>query len=222
MTRLTFDLGADTFPVWSPDGKQVVFSCGGLCRSNADDTGPAERLLEGGGIKRLLDWSSDGLYLLYTEVDPQTRGDLWILPLEGARKPAPLLRTAFDEPYGQFSPDSKWIAYTSDESGREEVYVRSFPDLTGKRQISNHGGTQPRWRRDGRKLFYLAGGNMMSAGIRIVSGSVRSEPPKALFPFATFGGTRYSYDVSADGSRFLVLQPVGGSAAGALTVLSGW
>jgi eukaryotic-like serine/threonine-protein kinase len=222
MTRQTFDPGAETFPVWSPDGRQLAFSCGGICRGNADGTGPAERLAPEGLTKRLLDWSSDGSYLLYTETHPQTLGDLWVLPLRDGRKPTPFLRTPFNEFYGQFSPDSKWIAYTSDESGREEIYIRSFPDSGSKRQVSNSGGVQPRWRRDGKELFYLAGGNMMAASIRVNAGSLESGPPHVLFPFTNIGGTFYSYDVAPDGNRFLVLQPVGGNSAGALTVLSGW
>jgi Tol biopolymer transport system component len=224
LTRLTFDPRIDTFPAWSPDGQEVAFSCGGqLCRSNTNGARPADHLTtQGLNGKRLLDWSRDGQYLLYAEADLHTRGDLWVLPLQSGRVAAPFLQTPFNELYGQFSPDSKWIAYSSDESGRQEIYVRYFFAPGGKRQISNNGGTQPRWRRDGKELFYLAGGNMMAASIRMHAGTIESDPPHVLFPISTIGGTFYSYDVSADGNRFLVLQPVGGSGAGALTILSGW
>jgi Tol biopolymer transport system component len=223
LTRLTFSPDEETFPVWSPDGRQVAFSCRGrLCRSNADGTGPLEHLTEDTVTKRFVDWSRDGRYLVYSETDPRTRGDLWILPLQKEGRPSPFLRTPFDELYGQFSPEGRWIAYTSDESGREEVYVRSFPASSGKRQISNSGGTQPRWRPDGRELFYLAGGKMMAARMRISADSIESQPPRALFPVSRLGGTFHSYDVAPDGNRFLMLQPVGGSDGGALTVFSGW
>jgi Tol biopolymer transport system component/DNA-binding winged helix-turn-helix (wHTH) protein len=223
MTRLTFDPGVETFPVWSPDGRKLAFECDRqLCRSNANGAGPVERLTYGPNAKYLWDWRGDGRYLLYAEGDPPSRGVFWILPLANDRRPTPFLRTKFHEFYGQFSPDGKWIAYTSDESGREEVYIRSFSASGGWRQISNSGGTQPRWRRDGRELFYLAGGNMMAASIRTKAEGIESESPHVVFPVPGLSGTFYSYDVAADGNRFLVLQPVGGSGAGALTMLSSW
>ncbi len=223
MTRLTFDPAPDTFPVWSPDGRQLAFACRGqLCRTSADGAGSLDHLTSGANPQYLWDWSRDGRYLLYAETTLQTGGDLWILPLESTHRPIPFLTTPFHEFYGQFSPDSKWIAYTSDESGREEIYIRPAFGSGAKRQISNAGGTQPRWRRDGKELFYLAGANLMAAWIRITRGDIESDTPHTLFPLSHLGQTFYSYDVAPDGNRFLVLQPVGGSHAGALTILSGW
>src|SRR5262245_31458879 len=138
------------------------------------------------------------------------------------RNPAPFLRTPFHEFYGQFSPDGKWIAYTSDESGREEVYIRAAFGAGAKRQISNAGGSQPRWRYDGRELFYRTGANLMASQIRVAGDEIGSDSPHVLFSHAHLGQTFYSYDVAPNGNRFLMLRPVGGSAAGALTVLSGW
>jgi eukaryotic-like serine/threonine-protein kinase len=223
MTRLTFDPAADTFPVWSPDGRQLAFTCGGhLCRASADGGGAVERLSSGVSSRYLWDWRRDGRYLLYAETTLQTRADLWILPLEPGRSPIPFLKSPFHEFYGQFSPDGNWIAYTSDESGREEVYIRAAFGTGGKRQISNAGGSQPRWRPDGRELFYLTGANLMAARIRVVGNVIESDSPYPLFSLPHVSQTFYSYDVAKDGNRFLILLPVGGSAAGALTALSGW
>jgi Tol biopolymer transport system component len=222
MTRLTFDPAPDTFPVWSPDGRQLAFTCNGeLCRTSADGAGAPERLTSGSNTRYLWDWSRDGRYLLYAETTLQTRGDLWIFPLEPGRRPSPFLTTPFHEFYGQFSPDGQWIAYTSDESGREEVYIRTASG-GAKRQISNYGGSQPRWRRDGRELFYVRGANLMASRVRITANEVESDSPHMLFSVSHLGQTFYSYDVAPNGNRFLVLRAVGGSAAGALTVLYGW
>jgi Tol biopolymer transport system component/DNA-binding winged helix-turn-helix (wHTH) protein len=223
MTRLTFDPAPDTFPVWSPDGRQLGFACGGqLCRISADGAGAPEHLSSGATSRYLWDWSRDGRYFLYAETNLQTRADLWIFPLEAGRSPIPFLRTPFHEFYGQFSPDGKWIAYTSDESGREEVYIRAAFRAGAKRQISIVGGTQPRWRRDGRELYYLTGANLMASRIRVAGPEIESDSPHIVFSQSNLGQTFYCYDVAPDGNRFLVLRPVGGSAAGALTVLSGW
>jgi Tol biopolymer transport system component len=102
------------------------------------------------------DWSSDGRFLTYYRTDPKTGLDIWVLPLDGDRKPFPLIQTEFNESQSQFSPDGRWVAYVSDETGGPQIYVQSFPKLTGKWQVSTDGGTQPRWRHDGKELFYLA------------------------------------------------------------------
>lgn len=222
-TRLTFDPAPDTFPVWSPDGRQLAFLCGNqLCRTSASGEGTPERLTSGANSRYLWDWSRDGRYLLYAEMTQQTRGDLWMLPLAPVQRPTALLTTLFHEFYGQFSPNGKWIVYTSDESGREEIYIRPAFGSGAKRQISNAGGTQPRWSRDGRELFYLAGANLMAARVRIKAEDIESDSPHTLFSLSHLGQTFYSYDVEPNGNRFLVLQPVGGSHAGELVVLSGW
>jgi Tol biopolymer transport system component len=223
MTRLTSDPAPDTFPVWSPDGRQLGFACGGqLCRISADGAGTPEHLSSGATTRYLWDWSRDGRYFLYAETNLQTRADLWIFPLEAGRSPIPFLRTPFHEFYGQFSPDGNWIAYTSDESGHEEVYIRAAFRAGGKRQISIAGGTQPRWRHDGRELYYFTGANLMASRIRVAGHEIESDSPDIVFSQPNLGQTSYCYDVAPDGNRFLVLRPVGGSAAGALTVLSGW
>jgi Tol biopolymer transport system component len=223
MTRLTFDPQPETFPVWSPDGRQLAISCGQqLCVANPGGAAKPDRLTRAENTRYLWDWSRDGRYLLYAETTLQTRGDIWILPITPVGSPIPFLTTTFHEFYAQFSPDGKWIVYTSDESGRDGVYIRPAFGSGPKLQISDAGGTQPRWRRDGKELFYLEGANLMAAGIRFKAGDIESDPPHALFSLSHLGQTFYSYDVAPDGNRFLFLQPVGASHAGALTVLSGW
>jgi Tol biopolymer transport system component len=172
-TRLTYDDQVRaTFPVWSADGSSLIF---GSIREGENNL--YLKLASGAGGDRLLlkstagykyekyatSWSRDGRFLLYTTENPETKSDLWVLPVQGDHKPTPFLRTEFNESSGQFSPDGHWIAYTSDESGSDEIYVREFSsgsegswDAAGKWLISKSGGTEPRWRGDGKELFYVA------------------------------------------------------------------
>jgi dipeptidyl aminopeptidase/acylaminoacyl peptidase len=179
------------------------------------------------GAKSATSWSRDGRFLLYTVDTPETKSDLWVLPLPGDRKPIPFLRTAFNEGSGQFSPDGHWIAYTSDESGRDEIYVRDFSsgaaqrswDATGRWLISKGGGNSPRWRGDGKELFYVASDRkLMSVD---VSGNplFKAGGPMPLFqlPAGFIGG-----DVTADGRRFLIGVPVAQSAPVPFTVVLNW
>jgi Tol biopolymer transport system component len=117
-----------------------------------------------------MDWSRDGRFMLYSTQDPKTGTDLWVLPTMGERKPFAVLKGRFDEIEGQFSPDAQWLAYASNESGRDEIYIRTFPQAGGTWQVSVWGGSQPRWRRDGRELFYVAPDNrLMAVPIRVMS-----------------------------------------------------
>src|SRR5262249_36630279 len=149
------------------------------------------------------DWSPDGRYLLYMAVDPKTRSDLWVLPVAsgtaGDRKPVPYLRTPAWEAQGQFSPDGRWIAYTSDESGQSQIYVQSFPAGGGKYQVSTGGGTQPRWRRDGKELFYIAAdGKLMAVDVKTAP-KFEIDVPKALFDphlLVSTGNIYFRYDVA--------------------------
>jgi Tol biopolymer transport system component len=173
------------------------------------------------------DWSHDGRFLLYDDHDPVNRQDLWILPLEGDRKPYPFLATAADETLAQFSPDGKWIAYQSDEAGRYEIYVQAFsPSASGaasgaKWQVSNGGGTQPRWRRDGKETYYYNQGSskMMAVPIR-PGGSFSPGAPAPLFDIDLLASGGFSYDVTADGSRFLVNRTVNETVESRVTVLT--
>src|SRR5262249_27811085 len=138
-SRLTFD-GNGYDPVWSPDGLDLVYSSlGKVFLAQANGTSRGKELIHSADAVYVTDWSRDGGYWLYSEYSPDTRWDLWILPTSGDAKPQPYLKTQYNELEGQFAPDGKWIAYTSDESGRNEIYVRTFPDSGAKFPVS-------RWR----------------------------------------------------------------------------
>jgi dipeptidyl aminopeptidase/acylaminoacyl peptidase len=237
-TRFTFDPKADGWPVWSPDGRQIAFSSNRsgvyqLYRKDSAGAGLEEQLTNGPNNKAPSDWSRDGRYLLYTEYAPKS-ADIMALPLEGERKPMVVLQTPFSEEEGVFSPDGKWIAYQSDESGRDDVYVRAFSPAAaaagGKWQVSNQGGNHAKWRGDGKELFYLARPNRMTAaGIRTTATSVETDTPRELFSISVEAGTinPYTinrYDVTPDGQRFLVeeLSATAGPGQTPLTVVTNW
>jgi serine/threonine protein kinase len=220
-TRFTFDAGEDWDSVWSPDGRSLAFSAGrprplDLYRKVADGSGAEERLVEGAGNKYVDSWSLDGRFILYTTTSAgsQTGNDLWVLPLMDERKPRPLLQTSFNETDGRFSPDGRWVTYVSNESGRNEIYVMPFPTAGGKWQISTAGGIQPKWRRDGKELFYLAGDTMMAAEVNGAGAAFQVGAVRRLFEVRRRTQTNGSllgnlgsgrvYDVTADGQRFLV------------------
>ena len=161
LSRLRSDAAADGTPVWSPDGSRIAFNSNrkgvfDLYQKPATGAGSEDLLLATPQNKAPVDWSPDGRFVLYRSPGPMTGFDLWALPLDGDRKPFPVVQTTFEERDGQFSPDGKWIAYQSNESGRVEIYVQPFPGTGRKERISTSGGTQVRWRRDGKELFYIA------------------------------------------------------------------
>jgi Tol biopolymer transport system component len=236
-TRCTFDPAADIMPIWSPDGKQIAFSSRreGLSRlyiKTASGTANEELIASPSGQSQtqyLCDWSRDGRSILYEEAGGATGFDLWVLPMIGgaseARKPIPFLQTAFNETQGQFSPDGRWIAYTSDESGRNEVYVRSFPGASSKFQISNNGGSEPRWRRDGKEMYYLAtDGKLMAATVKSTAATFEREPPKPLFEahWPSGSGIYFTYDLTSDGQRFLGAVLAEAETTRNLTVVTNW
>jgi hypothetical protein len=149
---------------------------------------------------------------------------LWVLPLSGDRKPFPLLQTPFSESLGAFSPDGRWIAYVSDESGRPEVYVQTFPVSTSKWRVSTSGGTQPRWRRDGKEIFYLAPDSRLLAVTVTAGSSFEAGIPAALFEIgATPGmGLRHQYCVTSDGERFLVVRATETQETSPITIVLNW
>src|SRR5262249_22210453 len=139
--------------------------------------------IKGGGLF-LSDWSQDGRFLTYTINDPESKRDVWVLPLDGDRKPFPVVRTAAQESFARFSPDGKWISYQSNESGNDQVYVQPFPPgagASGKWQISVDSGVGGRWRADGKELFYFAGSKLMAVEVGSAGGSFHAGIPKVLF-----------------------------------------
>ena len=213
-TRVTFAPPDDYAAVWSPDGSRVAFAsqrsgAGDIYARTASGTGEDQLLVGSKDFKIPTSWSSDGRVLLYHVRAGNARWDLWMLSLSDG-KTTPLLRTQFDEGGGAISPDGRWLAYFSDESGRLEVYVQPFPGPGGKWQVSTAGGVNPVWRNDGKELFYQAlDGKFMAVEIQTGT-AVESGAPKALFGAPTKSSSGRNFDVSSDGQRFLVNTPVEG------------
>jgi eukaryotic-like serine/threonine-protein kinase len=229
-TRFTFDAADDHWPIWSPNGDRIVFdsSRGGpshdLYWKPSSSARGEELLLDTSQAKGANDWSSNGKFILYSSQDPKTGSDLWLLPMTGERKPQVLLKTGFEERNGQFSPDSRWVAYESNESGRFEVYVRPVSgDPALRWQISTQGGLQPRWKSDGRELYYIAlDQKLMAVPIALKETAVEPGTPLALFSMQASVVTvaKQQYDVAPDG-RFLFSVPRE-DAASSITLLLNW
>ena len=210
LTRLTFDTKSNS-PRWSPDGRWIAYSAIGpegsanLFRRLADGSGSEERLTKSKNAQQPSSWSPDGKLLAFQENHPSTGWDIWVLPLEGDRKPQPFLQTPFSELMPVFSPDGRWIAYVSDESGREEVYARPYPGPGEKRQISTEGGREPVWARNG-ELFYRLGNKIM--GVQVATQpAFKAGAPRPFFEGPYFWFVYLpSFDVTADGERFLMLK----------------
>ena len=215
-TRFSFDPATDLFAVWSPDGSRIAFSSDRegprhLYQKAATGAGKEEPLLKTDRNKFPTDWSADGRFILFTVSDPKTKLDVWVLPLFGDQKPFPFLETESNERNARFSPDGQWVAYSSDESGVNQIYVQSFPGLGGKQQISSHGGYFLAWRRDGTELFYLSSEKkMMAVDVKETGGTFKSGEPKALFEVhsPSFNAAVAQFAVTADGQKFLVAQSI--------------
>ena len=236
-TRFTFDAGLDRFPKWSPDGSRIAFDSNrkghrDLYLKPSNGAGSEEILLESAQDKGIEDWSRDGRFLLYHSIDPQTLYDIWVLPMEGDRKPFVFLKTNFDERRAQFSPDGHWAAYMSDESGRYEIYLRPFngnasgEPTGGQWQVSTSGGINPKWRADGKELYYIAlDGKLMAAQITTKTTTIEPGTPVVLFQTRIVGGgtdvfVGNNYDVSGDG-RFLI-NTVLEEAPSPITLVQNW
>ena len=207
-------------PLWSPDGSRLVFSgSADLYWMPADGSSDAEALLVGDNSAYTKSWSSDGRFLSYQEEHPTTGFDLWVMPPDGDQTPRSFFATPATETHLHFSPNGRWVAYMSTESGRAEVYVRPFPGPGGAIPISTDGGSLPVWSADGRELFYRNGETMMvvsvDTGVRFTAGT-----PEILFDGA-YNNTNNDYDVSDDG-RFLMVRPDPNATANRLQVVLNW
>jgi serine/threonine protein kinase/Tol biopolymer transport system component len=243
MSRLTSGQAAEVNPVWAPDGTRIAFFViDGVATVHQQTIGsstskPISTSIPAAGPLDLTDWSKDQRFILMTLGAPQTRNDIWILPvMPGAPgQPIPLVQTASAESTARFSPDGRWIAYVSDESGRNEVYVRTFvvaadgspsaPEAS-KRMISTGARGGVRWRRDGRELLYLAAdGRMMAAEVK-PGGELRVEPPRPLFPIpAEYLRSQPGaalMDMLPDASRFLIAMPPREAPRTDLQVVLNW
>jgi hypothetical protein len=247
LTRLTFDAAGDAHPVWSPDGMRIAFSSNrtgdyDLYLKPSNGSGAEERVVASPNTDRMLQaWSADGRWLLYYELNRSLR-DLWALdmtatdrpstssgrpePVEG-RTPRVVVNTPAQEVLAQFSPDGRWVAYQSNESGRFEVVVQPFPEAGAKWQVSTAGGVAPRWRADGKELYFLApDATMMAVPVTAAGASFETGTPVALFPTrivdgGTVASNRAQYAVGRDG-RFLINQPVRDATVAPITLILNW
>jgi serine/threonine protein kinase/Tol biopolymer transport system component len=218
MTRLTFGAVTFGYPLWSPDGRYIVFQApGGMFWTRSDGSGKPQPLTQSKNRQLPYSFTPDGKRLAFHELMPQTQNDIWTVPLESdasglrAGKPEPFLQTPFDERHGAFSPDGRWMAYDSNESGVYQVYVRAFPDKGGKWQISNSGGLNPLFSRNGHELFFRNDANqIMMASYTIKGDSFVADKPRVWSEkrLADLGVTP-NYDLAPDGKRIVALMPAG-------------
>jgi WD40 repeat protein len=226
-TRFTFNAASDNLPIWTPDGSRVVFSSDrngafDLYQKLSNGAADEESLLVSKEAKWAGDFSRDGKSLAYFSFNAQNNFDIFVLPMDGDRKPVPFVHSGFNETLPRFSPDGRWIAYVSDASGRSEIYVQPFPGPGGKWQVSTAGGNEPTWRGDGKELFYLApDSRLMSVEIK-AGAAFEAGVPAPLFPMTATpdGWTRYT--ASADGKRFLVVAPERSQTLTPTTVVLNW
>jgi dipeptidyl aminopeptidase/acylaminoacyl peptidase len=236
-SRLTFNsVARNRYPIWSPDGSYVAFSSAEkdgtstIYKKASNGTGADEVLDKDSRVKIAYDWSRDGQYIIEGVLEPKTKWDIWVLPLTGQtaggeKKAFPYLQTDFNEQNARLSPDGRWIAYSSDETDRDEIYVQTFPQHVGKWQVSTNGGSNPVWSHDGKQLFFISGDGKMTA-VEVKNAGAKNPQFEASSPVPLFdarlgflSGTRF--DVAKDG-RFLIPRQASQTAPTPITVLANW
>ena len=230
-SRLLLDATGAHRPIWSPDGRRIGFGSNRLgghdLYETASDGGGSEALVMSSknGSVEATDWSLDGRFIAY-QTRHQGPSDILVLPLAPPGNPLGILETMANEIQGQFSPNVRWLAYTSDESGSAEVYVRAFPDGGARQPVSVQGGAQPRWRRDGKELFYLGlDGRLMSVAVNATATTIETGPPRTMFDTGIRGGfldRRNQYLVTKDAQRFLINLAAEDENPEPITVVMNW
>ena len=230
LTRRTFDPAEDTYPLWSPDSRRLIFMSSRSGVSNlfsqlADGTGVVEQLTDSVNVQYPFVVTADGTQMVIGEATPKMGRDIMLMSLRPPRLARPLIQTTVNERNAELAPDGRWLAYESDESGRTEVYVRPFPQVEGGRwQVSTGGGRTPLWSRDGRELFYLSLGNWVM-GVQVEPGpSWQNTTPTQILTrqyFEAGVGSARTFDIARDG-RFLLIKPGGDNTQQSLVVVQNW
>jgi Tol biopolymer transport system component len=227
LTKLTFT-GANYNPIWAPDGKRVLFWGEGLIKGEppgifsvaVDGSSSPKRVTTSDSFQNPQGYSPDGLVLMF--ILETATSDIYVVRA-GESSPEPFLATPFGEWQARFSPDGRWIAYASNETGRFEVYVRSFPEGSGRQQISTSGGDQPMWNPKGSELFYIEGNRMMVVDVETVSAPFRVSKPRVLYESLFLNEAALRFAVSPDGERFLLTAPRENSpASGQINIVVNW
>jgi Tol biopolymer transport system component len=223
-SRVTFDPSNERSAVWSQDGRSLVYTSKGLdLYASALGASVETPFIKDGLSKDPRGWSPDGKFFVYRVTGPTTGNDLWIKPRDDKQAARPLLATPFDENYAVVSPDGRWMAYASDESGTYEVYATAFPSGEGKWQISTAGGNFPRWRQDGKEVVYLSNdGRVTSVNVDPTGAALSISGATPLFEAAASPTPGSPFDMSADGKLFIVNRAIRQNAPPSLTIVYNW